>query len=210
MVDCGIQRGLGIELRSLDLGNIFALPAQHITSKWKFFVLFLFLFLKKYLITAGKSQSLVCVCMCFVCICVSVHKWMTGWHQLSFLITSLLKTFLLFILSVGACLHVCLWTIPMQCSLRPERALDPLELGLTGSYEPLCGCWEPILAPLWEQNVLNYWSISSPPCLFFETGCLCILVVLQLSVKTSYSASQGLYHLYLPVLYFLRISYCFG
>lgn len=176
MVDCGIQRGLGIELRSLDLGSIFTLPVQHITSKWKFFVLFLFLFLKKYLITAGKSQSLVHVRVRFVCECTRMDDRLTSAVFLDYLLHYWKHFYYSFILSVGACLHVRLWTIPIQCSLGLERVLDPLELQLIGSYEPPCWCWEPILAPLWEQNVLNYWSISLTPCLFFETGCLCILV----------------------------------
>lgn len=65
---------------------------------------------------------------------------------------SLLITFRLF--SIYACLHVCLCTICMQCPWTSEDGVRSPGTGFTGGCELSCGCWDPNLGPLQEQQVV--------------------------------------------------------
>lgn len=60
-------------------------------------------------------------------------------------------------------LNVCLCTMYMQCSQRPEEGVIFPESGAIDGSEPPCGDWEPSPCPLKENKYLST-HFSSPYC----------------------------------------------
>lgn len=66
----------------------------------------------------------------------------------------------------GLHVHMCTVYIP-GVQRRPEKAVDPLEPGVTDGCELPCVCWELSLDPLKDQYVpLTKWAIC--PALFMR------------------------------------------
>lgn len=49
-------------------------------------------------------------------------------------------------------LHEFVCTMGMQEPQKPEGSIVALETGVTGSWKPPCGCWEPNSCPLQESQ----------------------------------------------------------
>lgn len=92
----------------------------------------------------------------------------------------------------------------MQCPWRPEEYIQSPTTGIIESYELPCGCWEPNLVPLQEENML---LISEPSLglkvfFFYFLSHICFILVLNfLNTKNDV--------LKFFLLLFLLISYSF-